>query len=147
MLWALLAAFLRRRPPWVQAGMLGLCTGLFVVADVNAGQRDLRWIVAVALGLTIAAPSAWGFFRALRAEVRGRTAGRQRAPWVHVASAAVWLAAVTAAVSTLLGDGGVRVAVIAIVPIVLLAPAALVGVGALLRRRSGHDPVVPRVLP
>jgi hypothetical protein len=42
MVWALLAAFLTRRPPWVQAGMVRLCTGLFVVANVNAGQRDLR---------------------------------------------------------------------------------------------------------
>ena len=30
MLWALLAAFLRRRPPWLQAAMVGLCTGIFV---------------------------------------------------------------------------------------------------------------------
>ena len=52
MLWALLAAFLRRRPPWLQAGTVGLCTGIFIVANVNAGQRDLRLGLAAALVLT-----------------------------------------------------------------------------------------------
>ena len=54
MLWALLAAFLRRRPPWLQAGTVGLCTGIFIVANVNAGQRDLR--LGPAAALVLAAP-------------------------------------------------------------------------------------------
>ena len=52
---------------------------------------------------------------------------------------------VTAAVGTIFGDGGVKVAVIAIVPIVLLAPPALIGIRALLRRRPEHDRAVPPV--
>ena len=147
MLWALLAAFLRRRPPWLQAGMVGLCTGIFVVANVNAGQRDLRLGLAAALVLIAAVPIAWAVFRALRAELRSRAAGRPARSWVHAAHAAVWLMSVTAAVGTIFGDGGVKVAVIAIVPIVLLAPPALIGIRALLRGRPENDHAVPPVIP
>ena len=147
MLWALLAAFLRRRPPWLQAGMIGLCTGIFVVANVNAGQRDLPLGPAAALVLAAAVPVGWAYSRALRAERRSRAAGRPNTSRVHAAYAAVWLIAVTAAVGTILGDGGVRVAVIAIVPIVLLSPSALAGTQALLRRHPEHDHAVPRVTP
>ena len=98
MLRALLAAFLRKRPSWLQAGML-----------------------------------------------RSRAARRPTTTLVRAAYAVVWLMAVTAAVGTLLGDGGMKVAVFAIVPIVLLAPPALVGIRALLRRRPEHDRAVPPV--
>jgi hypothetical protein len=54
---------------------------------------------------------------------------------------------VTAGVGTIVGDGGVKVAVIAIVPIVLLAPPALMGIRELLRRRPEHDDAVPPVTP
>jgi hypothetical protein len=145
MLWALLAAFLRRRPAWLQAGMVGLCTGIFVVANVNAGQRDLRLGSAAALVLAAAVPIGWAYSRALRAGARSRAAGRPNTTWIHAAYAAVWLISVAAAVGTILGDGGVRVAVIAIVPIVLLAPPALTGIQALLRRHPEHDHAVPPV--
>jgi hypothetical protein len=59
----------------------------------------------------------------------------------------VWLVSLAAAVGTLLGDGRVKVAVIAIVPIVLLAPPALVGLRALLGRRANPDHAVPPGLP
>jgi 4-hydroxybenzoate polyprenyltransferase len=145
MLWALLAAFLRRRPPWLQAGMVGLCTGIFVVANVNAGQRDLRPAHAAALVLAAAVPIGWAFSRALRAELRSRAAGRPTTSRVHAAYAAVWLISVTAAVGTIVGDGGVKVAVIAIVPIVLLAPPAVIGIRALLGRRTERDRAVPPI--
>jgi hypothetical protein len=57
----------------------------------------------------------------------------------------VWLISVTAAVGTSVGDGGAKVAVIAIVPIVVLAPSALMGIRALLRRRPEHDRAVPPI--
>jgi hypothetical protein len=48
-----------------------------------------------------------------------------------------------------LRDGGMRVAVIpavtAIVPIVLLAPPALIGIPTLLRRRPEQDRAVPPI--
>lgn len=147
MLWALLAAFLRRRPPWMQAGMVGLCTGLFVVANVNAGQRDLGPGPAAALVLAAAVPIGWAFSRALRAELRSRAGGRSTTSRVHAAWATVWLMSVTAAVGTIFGDGGVKVAVIAIVPIVLLAAPGLMGIRALLRRRPDRDHAVPPVTP
>jgi hypothetical protein len=147
MLWALLAAFLSRRPPWLQAAMVGLCTGLFLVANVNAGQRDLRLDAAVALVLAAAVPIGWAFFRALGAQQRSRAAGGTRASSTHAAYAAVWLLSVAAAVGTVLGDGGVKVAVIAIVPIVLLAPAALLSIRALLGGRTDRDHAVPPVAP
>ena len=50
---------------------------------------------------------------------------------------------VTAAVDTILGDGGVKVAVISIVPIVVLAPSAVIGIRAPFRRRSEHDHAAP----
>jgi hypothetical protein len=40
MLWALLAAYLTKRPPWVQSCVVGSCTGLFVAAGANADERD-----------------------------------------------------------------------------------------------------------
>ena len=59
----------------------------------------------------------------------------------------MWLISLTAAVGTIFGDGGVKVAVIAIVPIVLLAPPALIGIRALLRGRPENDHAVPPVIP
>jgi hypothetical protein len=143
MLWALLAAFLRARPPWMQVGMVGLCTGLFVVANVNAGQRDLRVSSASLLVLAVTTPTGWACSVALRGQFRACEAGRPRTARVHAAQAVVWLVSLAAAVGTLLGDGGVKVAVIAIVPIVLLAPPALAGIRALLGRRASRDHAVP----
>jgi hypothetical protein len=49
MIWALLAAFLRNRPPWLQAVMFGTCTGLVVAArafsplPASAQPRSWCW--------------------------------------------------------------------------------------------------------
>jgi hypothetical protein len=53
---------------------------------------------------------------------------------VRVAYAGAWLLSIVAALLALFGDGGLKIAVLAIVPIVLLAPPALLGVRALLGR-------------
>ncbi len=37
MLWALLAKFLVSKPAWVQAVVLGGCTGMFVTAPAGSG--------------------------------------------------------------------------------------------------------------
>jgi hypothetical protein len=142
MLWALLAAFLTRRPPWVQAGMVGLCTGLFVVGNVNAGPMNLHLGYAVTVVVTVAAISGGAF---LSAQLRRRAANRTPPVWVLTTYVAVWLVALAAAVGTLFGDAGVRVAVVAIVPIVLLTPSAFDGVRALLGRRPDPDPAIDAV--
>jgi len=46
--------------------------------------------------------------------------------WLYALYAVVWLLGI-AAVIALVGDGGFKVAVVAIVPLVLLAPTALYG--------------------
>jgi peptidoglycan/LPS O-acetylase OafA/YrhL len=136
MVWALLAAFLRNRPPWAQAVMFGMCTGLFVAASAMGVQRIARMGSATPVVLVVAAFAGGAFYVALRSHLRSRSAARERGAWVHVAYAAVWLFSVCAAVRALLGAGGLRVAVLAIVPIVLLAPPALVGLRALSGRRA-----------
>src|SRR3954465_2723903 len=40
MIWARLAAYLTKRPPWAQAVVLGLCVGLLVAAGTEADTRD-----------------------------------------------------------------------------------------------------------
>jgi hypothetical protein len=134
MIWALLAAFLRNRPPWAQAAMLGLCTGLFVAAATVGVQRitDLGWstLLVLVVGVSAGGP----FYIVLLAHVRSRSTARERAIPIHVAHAAVWLVLVGMAVRALLVAGGPRVAVFAIVPIVLLAPPALVGLRVLTGR-------------
>jgi cytochrome bd-type quinol oxidase subunit 2 len=136
MVWALLAAFLRNRPPWAQAVMFGMCTGLFVAASALGVQRIVHIGSATILVLVVAAFTGGAFYFALRAHLRSRSTARDRAVWVHIAYAAVWLFALSAAVRALLGAGGLRVAVLAIVPIVLLAPPALFGLRALSGRRT-----------
>jgi hypothetical protein len=141
MFWALLAAFLRNRPPWVQAAMFGICMGLFVAAGAMGVERISRIGPATVLVLVVASFAGGAFYVALRAHLRSRAVARQPAAWVHVTYVAVWLSLVSAAIRALLGAGGVRVAVFAIVPLVLWAPPALVGLRTLFRR--GVEPVRP----
>jgi hypothetical protein len=140
MIWALLAAFLTKRPAWVQAVVVGLCTGLFVAAGAYANQRDPLIGSVVLLVLAVAVVAGVGFHLALRARLRhGWAAGSAPPTWVNLVYAAVWLLSLIAAISALFGAGGLKVAVLAIVPIVLLAPPALVGIRALLGRSPAHD--------
>ncbi|TFV92982.1 hypothetical protein E4P40_00940 [Blastococcus sp. CT_GayMR20] len=136
MLLALLAAYLTKRPPWVQACVFGLCAGLFVATAANANERDPLIGSVLLQVVTVAVVAGTAFFVALRSRLRrGPTDGGPPA-WVHCAYAGVWLLAIGAAVWALLGDGGLKVAVLAIVPIVLLAPPALLGIRALAHRAS-----------
>ena len=57
MIAALLAAYLTRRPPIVQALVLGLCTGLFVSASAEANDRDPVLSSVVVLVLVVALAS------------------------------------------------------------------------------------------
>lgn len=75
MVWALLAAYLTKRPPWVQAGVLGLCTGLFVTAGVEADTRDPRITSVILWVLTVAIITGGLFFPQLRESGRGRHRG------------------------------------------------------------------------
>jgi 4-hydroxybenzoate polyprenyltransferase len=70
MIWALLAAFLTKRPAWVQAVVVGLCTGLFVAAGAYANLRDPLISSVVLLMLAAAVVAGVGFYLALRARLR-----------------------------------------------------------------------------
>ena len=119
MLWALLAAFLRRRPPWAQAVVFGLCTGLFVAASATDLQRIARIGPVTFLVLGVGVVTGGAFHLALCAHLHSAATARPRALWVHVGNAAVWPLFVSAAVRALLGAGGSRLAVPAVVPIAL----------------------------
>lgn len=140
MIWALLAAYLTKRPPWVQALVFGLCVGLFVAAAAEADQRDPLIGSVVVLVLTAGVLSGGAFLLALQAQVRrGWTVGTTAPRWIAFAYAAVWVLSLLAAVRALFGAGGLKVAVLAIVPIVLLAPPALLGIRTLLGRPPARD--------
>ena len=101
MLWALLSAFLVRLPAWMRAVVLGSCVGLFAAAKAHLREP----LIASALVLTVAVITGGAFYLALRAPT-------------GVADAPAWVA--------LVGTGGLEIAVLAIVPIVRLAPPAIV---------------------
>jgi hypothetical protein len=143
MIWALLAAYLTKRPPWVQAAVFGACAGLFVAAVANADVRDPLISSVALLVATAAVVTGGAFFLALRAQRHRRATGGAPPAWVHAAYAGIWLLSLGAAVRALFSDGGFKVAALAIVPIVLLAPPALVGIRALLRRPSQDGPAEP----
>jgi hypothetical protein len=135
MLWALLAAYLQKRPAWVQALVVGLCTGLFIATGAKANERDPLISSVVLLVLVAGAVAGTAFYLALRAQQRhGWTTGTAPPLWVGLLYAAVWVLSLLAAIRALFGEGGLKVAVLAIVPIVLLAPSAFGGIRALLGR-------------
>ena len=140
MIWALLAAFLRKRPPWVQAAVVGLCAGLFVATAAEANQRTPLIGTVCALVLVVGVVTGALFYLGLRAQRHHGwpTTGAPPA-WVSAVYVTVWILSILAAVRALFGEGGFKVAVLAIVPIVLLAPPALFGVRAVLRRTSARD--------
>ena len=144
MVWALLAAYLGKRPAWVQALVLGLCTGLFVATAAEANQRDPLISSVLLLVLVAGAIAGTAFYLALRAQRRhGWTADTPAPVWVHLAYSTVWVLSLVAAVAALFGAGGLKVAALAIVPIVLLAPPAIGGIQVLLRRPRASDTGVP----
>jgi hypothetical protein len=133
MLFALLAKFLISQSPAVQASALGLCTGLFVTAAAEANDRDPVLTTTVVLILVSGTIAGVLFYLGLAFRARHGWTGTESAPvWLHATYAAVWSGGLVAAVRALLGDGGVQVALLTVVPLVLLAPTALEGFRALL---------------
>ena len=83
------------------------------------------------------------FYLALRAQAHRQASAEGPPGWVHVAYAGTWLLSIAAAVLALFGAGGFKVAVLAIVPIVLLAPPALLGIRTLLGRPAASPGAEP----
>ncbi len=140
MIWAMLAAYLTRKPPVVQALVLGLSTALFVVAAAHANDRDpVLGTVAVQLlvvGGVTGALFSWGLELQRR---KGWTPQGGAPTWLYLTYALVWVLALVAAVVSLLGAGGFKVAALAIVPLVLLGPTAIHGIRLALHRRPRGD--------
>lgn len=135
MIWAMLAAFLTRKPPLVQALVVGLCCGLFVATNAQANERSPRISSTLVLIVVVGLATGGLFFLGLRTS----SATEADLPsWVVSVYVMVWLLSLAAAVRALLGDGGFKVAALAIVPIVLLAPTALDGLRTLFRPRHAR---------
>jgi len=137
MLWALLATYLTRKPPLVQAVVVGLSAGLFVTAAAEANQRDPQISNTVLLVL------AWGiglgaaFYAGLVTQHRHGWMPENPGPgWLYAAYAAVWVLGLVAALFALFGEGGLKVAALTIVPLVLLAPPAIDGIRLALHRAT-----------
>src|SRR5687768_5732355 len=133
MIWALMAAYLTKRPRWVQAAVFGLCVGLFVASAAEANTREPVLSTVVIQVLAVATVVGGLFYQGLR---QGRHRPEDIPIWVHATYVLAWLCALVAAVLALFGAGGFAVAVLAIVPIVLLAPPAILGIRVLLGRPS-----------
>ena len=135
MVWAMLAAYLTRKPPLVQSLVVGACCGLFVTANAQANERSPRITSTVLLVVVVGLITGGLFFLGLRAQHIATTTESESPRWVTIVYVAVWLLSLIAALRALFGAGGFKVAVIAVVPIVLLAPTALAGVQTLRRTR------------
>jgi hypothetical protein len=133
MLAALLATYITKAPAWIQGSVFGLCVGLFVAAGARADTRNAVISSVILLVLTVGVVAGGMFFLGLRAGLRRRTDGGDAPAWVHASYCGTWLLSVAAAVRALFGEGGFKIAALAIIPIVLLAQPALVGIRALLR--------------
>jgi heme/copper-type cytochrome/quinol oxidase subunit 2 len=135
MVFALLAKFLLTQALWVQAVVLGLCTGLFVTALAEADERDPVISTTVRLVLIWGGVAATLYYAGFLVQSRRGEAADHLAPrWLYAVYAVVWVFGVLAALLALLGEGGFSVAVLAIVPLVLLAPTALYGIRMILHR-------------
>jgi hypothetical protein len=144
MIWMLLAKFIMKRPPWVQAIVFGMCAGLFVTAAAQANQRDTLISTTVLSVVAVGVVAGGAFYLGLRAQIRrGWTPGTNPPAWVSIAYSAAWVLALFAAIRALFGAGGLKVAVLAIVPIVLLAPPAVLGIRMLAGRPPGNDADAP----
>jgi hypothetical protein len=138
MVFALLARFLLKQPALVQAIVLGLCAGLFVTALAQANQRDPAISSNVWLVLSWGSVAAVLFSAGFVAQRRRVRATNQAAPpnWLYGVYAIVWVFGILSAVYALFSQGGFKVAALAIVPIVLLAPTALTGIRLFCSRDS-----------
>jgi heme/copper-type cytochrome/quinol oxidase subunit 2 len=135
MLFALLAKVLLKRPPWVQAVVLGLCTGLFVSAAAEANDRDPAISTTLWLVLVWGAVAGALFYAGFVYQQRRGGAPVTTAPgWWYAVYVVVWVFGLLAALLALLGEGGFKVAALAIVPLVLLAPTAVQGIRLALGR-------------
>jgi hypothetical protein len=128
-MFALLARFLLGAPPGVQAAVLGLSTGFFISALADANNRAPVLGVVVVHVVVVSLVAGAFFYAGSAADRRRAHAGSEAGPFVHAAYAVVWLVGLVAAVAALLGDGGVKVAVLAIIPLVLVAGPAFKGFG------------------
>lgn len=137
MIWAFfLAAYLTKRPAWVQALIVGLCAGLFVATAAKANEGDLMISSVALLVLVAGAVAGTAFYLGLRAQHRhGWRTATAEPVWVDLVYVIVWVLSLLAAILAPFGAGGLKVAALAIVPIVLLAPPAIAGIRVLLRRR------------
>ena len=70
MIWALLAAYLTKRPAWVQALVFGLCAGLFIATAAKANERNPLISSVVLLVLVAGAVTGTAFYLTLRAQQR-----------------------------------------------------------------------------
>jgi len=137
MVFALLAKLLLKQPALVQAIVLGLCTGLFVAALAQANDRDPAISTTVRLVLICGAVAGALFYAGFVVQRRrGRSADPSAANWLYALYAVVWVFGIVAALYALFGEGGFKVAALAIVPIVLLAPTALNGIRLVRSRAS-----------
>ena len=135
MLWALLAKFLTSKPPLVQAMVVGLSSGLFVATAAEANNRDPRISSIAVLVLVAGVVLGGSFYAGLAVQRRHGWAHDDPGPgWLYALYASVWLLGLAAAVLALFSDGGFKVAALAIVPLVLLAPTAFQGIRHLLHR-------------
>lgn len=138
MIWALLAKFLLSKPAWVQAVVLGLCTGLFVTAAAQANERDPAIDNTTLMVLIWAAVAALLYYVGFTVQSRRGAAPSDQAapPWLYAVYAAVWVLGFAAAMLALFGAGGFRVAILAVVPLVLLAPTAFYGLRRMTHREA-----------
>lgn len=128
MVWVLLAKFLTSKPPLVQSIVVGLCCGLFVAAGAKANDRDPQISSVVPLVLVWGVALGALFYAGLAyRRSHGWDPANPAPGWLYASYAFVWVLGLVAALLALFGAGGFKVAVLAVVPLVLLAPTALTG--------------------
>jgi hypothetical protein len=137
MLWAMLAAFLTRKPPLVQAVVVGACTGLFVAAAAEANERNPTIERTALLVLVWGCAAGVLFYVGLITQRRHGWVPSEPGPgWLYGVYTVFWLLGIVAAMAALLGEGGFKVAALTLVPLVLIAPTALQGIRMRLGRVS-----------
>lgn len=135
MLFAMLAAFVTRKPPIVQAIVLGLCSGLFVTTAAQANARIVLLDTVIVQVVVTGVISGAAFYVGLMSQRRrGWTPASPGPVWLYAVYSVVWVAALIAALLAMFGEGGFKVAALAIVPLVVLGPPALQGFRLALRR-------------
>jgi len=100
--------------------VLGVCTGLFVTTAAEAQERAPVLEVVAGQILVTAVVAAALFLVGFRMQ-HPRPGGGENRRWLHWLHCAVWLVGIAAAVYALFGQGGIKVAALAIVPLVLIA--------------------------